>query len=130
MSNSMSFFQELTAIETVLEGYRDGLYTANTELLATLFHPTANLQAPNLRLTRDEWLTRVQKRPKPDAEQAQGFDISSIEIIGQQAVVKLSCTLFGFQYTDVLSLLKENDRWLIVNKMYCDSSALQVNNPE
>ena len=51
------------------------------------------------------------------------FKIVSIEIIQDQAMVKLECPLFEHFYIDYLGLLKENGRWLIVNKMYVDLKA-------
>jgi len=35
-------------------------------------------------------------------------------------MVKVECPLFDCEYIDFLGLLKENQQWLIVSKMYVD----------
>lgn len=103
--------------------YIRGLYEGDVELLRSVFHETAMLQSPNLRLTREEWLKRVGSRPKPcDAGSKADFQVLSIDIEQKLAMVKVFCPLFEFRYVDFLSLLKEDGRWLIVNKTYADSS--------
>ncbi|WP_415896215.1 nuclear transport factor 2 family protein [Neptuniibacter sp. PT34_22] len=63
----------------------------------------------------------VETRATPESlGQAFNFKILSIEIIQDQAMVKLECPLFDYFYIDFLGLLKEQGRWLIVNKMYTD----------
>ena len=113
---------EFNLIMNIIQDYFDGLYDADTEKLRKLFHPDAFLKAPDLRRSLENWLHTVASRPKP-AEQKQdyGFKILSIEVVKDQAMVKVDVPLFEFRYIDYLGLLKEKDNWLIVNKMYTDT---------
>jgi len=112
---------EIQTIEQIITDYFDGLYEADVEKLRNIFHSDSVLKAPNLRRSRDEWLHAVGSRPVPKQEgESYRFKIISIEVIGEQAMVKLECPLFEKYYIDFIGLLKENGRWQIVNKMYCD----------
>lgn len=109
-------------IRRIALSYFHGLYKADVELLRSLFHETATLQAPGLRLTRDEWLERVGSRPIPrDEGSREDFEILAMDIEQSLATVKVFCPLFQHCYIDFLTLLKEDGRWLIVNKTYADS---------
>lgn len=117
----------LDEVRLVARSYFIGLYTADVELLRSIFHVTATLQAPNLRLTRDEWLDRVASRPVPsNADSSRGFKILATDVGTRLAMMKLRCPLFQFCYTDFLTLLKEDGRWLIVNKTYADCPDWQI----
>lgn len=103
----------------LVQDYFAGLYRGDAEQLRGLFHPDAWLKAPGLRRSLDEWLAAVATRPVPQAlGEVYRFRILSVEIIQDQAMVKAECPLFEHFYLDFLGLLKENGRWLIVNKMY------------
>ena len=115
---------EFEAILALIQYYFDGLYRGDTSLLRSIFHDDAILKSPGLRRTLDEWLDAVKTRPIPFEEgQHYSFKVISIEVIQDQAMVKLECPLFNYFYIDFLGLLKENGRWLIVNKMYTDVKA-------
>jgi hypothetical protein len=114
---------EFDDVITLVQIYFEGLYQGDVKKLASIFHADAFLKAPGLRRSLTEWLAAVAERPIP-AQQglAYNFRLLSIEIIKDQAMVKLDCPLFDHAYVDFLSLLKENGRWLVVNKMYTDLS--------
>ena len=63
----------------------------------------------------------VASRPIP-ADEGHGFNykILSVEVLGDQAMVKASCPLLGHDFIDYLGFLRENGVWLIVSKMYAD----------
>ncbi|MBL4795478.1 MAG: nuclear transport factor 2 family protein [Pseudomonadales bacterium] len=112
---------EFKSVMSLMQDYCDGLHHGDTVQLRAIFHPDAFLKAPGLRRSLEQWLDAVASRPVP-AQQGLPYDFKllSIEIIKDQAMVKLECPLFDFFYVDYLGLLKENGRWLIVNKMYTD----------
>lgn len=112
---------EFESVMTLVQAYFDGLYQGDVKKLRSIFHPDAFLKAPKLRRSLDQWLKAVAARPIP-AQQGQTYDFKllSIEVIQDQAMVKLDCPLFEHAYVDFLGLLKENGHWLIVNKMYTD----------
>ncbi|MGY8869777.1 MAG: nuclear transport factor 2 family protein [Pseudomonadales bacterium] len=112
---------EFESVMVLVRDYFDGLHHGEVSKLRAIFHPDAYLKAPRLRRSLEEWLSAVARRPVPSQQgQPYNFKLLSIEIIKDQAMVKLECPLFDHFYVDFLSLLKENGRWLIVNKMYSD----------
>jgi len=112
---------DFDSVMTLVQAYFDGLHQGNVEKLESIFHADAFLKAPGLRRSLQQWLEAVADRSIP-AQQGQAYDFKllSIEVIKDQAMVKLECPLFEHAYVDFLGLLKENGRWLIVNKMYTD----------
>jgi len=110
---------EYESVMTLVSIYFDGLHSGDVSKLETIFHHDAFLKAPGLRYSLGQWLDVVGSRPVPNQQgRTYNFKLLSIEIIKDQAMVKLECPLFDHFYIDFLSLLKENGRWLIVNKMY------------
>ena len=108
-------------VMTLVSVYFEGLHHGDVSKLRAIFHPDAFLKAPGKRRSLDQWLADITNRPVP-AQQGASYDfkILSIDLVQDQAMVKLSCPLFEFNYIDFLGLLKENGQWLIVNKMYTD----------
>ena len=103
----------------VLNDYFDGLYDGDVDKLRNHFHDDAWLKGNGYRKTRDEWLEAVASRPKPrDEGMDYGFNILSLEIVNDQAMAKLDTPLPAAHFVDFLSLLKEDGRWQIVNKIF------------
>jgi len=108
-------------VESIVKDYFSGLHHADTTKLENIFHPDAYLKAPGQRRNLHEWLEFVGQREVPAQRgDSEGFKILSMDIMHEQAMVKVLCPLLGRIYVDFLGLLKENGRWLIVNKMYAD----------
>jgi len=108
-------------VERIVKDYFAGLHHADLTKLRNIFHPDAYLKAPGLRRNLDEWLELVSKREVPAQRgDPEGFKILSMDVMHEQAMVKVLCPLLGRIYVDFLGLLKENGQWLIVNKMYAD----------
>jgi len=112
---------DFTSVMALVGEYFHGLHQGDTKRLGAIFHADTFLKAPGLRRSLQDWLDAVATRPIP-TQQTQSFNykLLSVEIIKDQAVVKLECPLFDHAYVDFLGLLKEDGRWLIVNKMYTD----------
>jgi hypothetical protein len=112
---------DFKSVMTLVKHYFDGLHHGEVAKLRSIFHPDAFLKAPGLQRSLDQWLDAVATRPVPHQEgHPYDYKLLSIEVIKDQAMVKLECPLFDHFYVDFLGLLKENGRWLIVNKMYTD----------
>lgn len=121
MTTNPAIDDDFAKIRTIINSYFTGLYQGNSSQLKAIFHPTAMLKSPGNFRTLDRWLEDVETRATPESlGQPFDFKILSIEIIQDQAMVKLECPLFDYFYIDFLGLLKEQGRWLIVNKMYTD----------
>lgn len=112
---------DLNDIEAVLHSYFDGLYHGDVAKLNSIFHPDAWLKAPGVRRSLNQWLKDVAERTTPaELNQARAFKILAIDVVQDQAMAKIHCPLFDFNYIDFLGLLKEEGKWSIVNKMYSD----------
>lgn len=108
-------------ISSIMQQYFDGLHHGDVDKLAAIFDSRCQLQAPGMRLSRDEWFARVATRNSPASRHdPYEYRILSIDIQGSQAMVQVDCPLLGNRFTDYLSLMHENGRWQIVNKMYAD----------
>ena len=113
--------QDFQAVMSVLQDYFEGLHQANTKKLSRICAEELVLSSPNLRRTRKEWFELINSRPIPQDEgHPFNYKILSIDVIGDQAMAKLYCPLLGHRYIDFIGLLKENQQWKIVNKMYCE----------
>ena len=111
--------QDFEKINEILQDYFGGLYEVDVDKLRAIFHLDTVLKANGLRKTRDEWLDAIASRPVPKEHGFNyDFNVISIEIINDQAMVKANVPLMAGHYIDYLGLLKEDGRWLIVNKMY------------
>lgn len=115
----MSDFDQITEM---VHAYFHGLHTGDVEVLKSIFNLETCLMAPNERRSMGQWLSDVVHRPSPLSE---GYDykykILSIDLVQEQAIVKVSCPLFQYQYVDFLGFLKEKGEWKIVSKMYVDT---------
>lgn len=112
---------DLIAIEAIIQDYFYGLYHGDVAKLTSIFHPDVWLKAPGVRHSLAQWLENVANRSTPaELNQLFEFKILSVDVVQDQAMVKIQCPLFDFNYIDFLGLLKEQDQWLIVNKMYTD----------
>jgi hypothetical protein len=110
-------------IGTLLEDYLKGLYTGDTALLRTLFHPQATLfgdiRGAPYQNTLDGWLTAIEQRQSP-RELGEEFRMETlgIEVINEIAYARCRCPMLGFNYMDYLSLLRQGGRWAITNKLF------------
>jgi hypothetical protein len=110
-------------VSEVLRAYCDGIYSGNVEQLRSAFHPSAILWGevkgqPYFR-PLDEYLTVVRDRESPQARgESYAMRILGMEIHGNIALAKVCCRMLGYNYTDFLSLLYQDNRWGIVAKVF------------
>lgn len=108
-------------VRSIINRYFQGLYTGNVDDLNTLFQDDTWLITPNGRRSKYQWLRDVEGRATPvERQQSYDFEILSVDIVKNQAMVKVYCPLFEFKYIDFLGLIKTEGEWLIVSKMYTD----------
>lgn len=115
---------DINEITTIIHDYFDGLHYGDVDKLEPIFHPDVWLKAPAVRRSLVSWLSDVKSREAP-AELNKPFDykILALDVVQDQAMVKIYCPLFDFHYIDFLGLLKEDGKWQIVTKMYTDIKA-------
>lgn len=112
---------DFAIITDIVQQYFDGLYYGDVAKLATIFHSDTWLNTPSKRRTVEEWLSDVANRETPKAQgRAYKFMLLSLDVVQDQAMAKVHCPLFDFNYIDFLGLLKEDGQWRIVSKMYTD----------
>ncbi|TDR20687.1 nuclear transport factor 2 family protein [Marinicella litoralis] len=117
----MTSVNEFELVNDIVQAYFDGLHHGDVAKLRTIFHPDVFLKAPGSRRSLEQWLSAVASRPVPSQQgRSYDFKLLSIEVIKNQAMVKLECPLFEHHYIDFLGLLKEDGHWKIVTKMYTD----------
>lgn len=121
MNNSQPSTSDFESITSIIQSYFHGLHNGDVAKLKAIFHRDTWLKAPGVRRSLEQWLEAVADRPVP-AQQSKPFNykILSVDVVQDQAMVKIHCPLFDFNYIDFLGLLKEQGQWLIVNKMYDD----------
>jgi protease I len=119
----MSEASTVQAIALVIHKYFDGMHQGAPDLLGKCFHKDAYLigfyHGEYMRETAAEWIEVVRASPKP-VELGAPFDmnISSIDISGPTALVKVTAWLDGLLYTDYLTLMLMPEGWQIVHKTY------------
>ena len=112
------------AIEQTIQTYFDGLYEGNADKLGSVFHENSALtwdQDGQISvLPRDAWLKMVRERPSSQSRNLARDD--AILLLDQSgpttAFVKVKCQIPPRYFNDYLSLLKTNEKWLIVQKVY------------
>lgn len=113
-----------SAIEQAIQTYFDGLYEGNADKLARVFHETSALtweQDGKVAIwTLAQWLQAVRERPSPQSKGLARDD--ALLLLDQSgpttAFVKVRCQIPPRHFTDYLSLLKLEGRWVIVQKVF------------
>ena len=124
MKDKVNDAESFRAILTLLGNYFEGLYQADSALLATLFHPKAqyvNTVSDDYRvLTLAEYKTVLDQRVAPASTGEQRNErIVSIEIGDKNlAFVRAEMTMMGRLYTDFLTLIFYEEQWLIISKVF------------
>ncbi len=114
---------DLESISQTIHLYFEGMYHSDTEKLKRAFHPQASLygylEGELVIIPLDNWLAHVRGVPAP-VENGEEYDmkIVSTDVTGAVAVVKVADLYLGKRFTDYLSLVKAEDHWLIVNKVF------------
>lgn len=111
-------------VAAALGDYFDGLYHSDTARLARIFHPLAHYVCASegtlTHLTMDRYFPMVDARPSPASRAEPRADrIVSIEFAGPvTAFVRAECAIGPKHFTDLLTLVRLDDRWQIVSKVF------------
>jgi hypothetical protein len=112
------------AIEQSVQTYLDGLYEGDADKLASVFHETSALTCEQdgklTVLPRDQWLKWVRERGSPQSKGLARDDaILQVDQAGPTtALVKVKCQIPPRYFTDYLSLLKIDGRWVVAQKVF------------
>lgn len=121
---------DIKAIEAATRMYLDGLYEGDAGKLEHVFHTTSALTHAQedgmIKIVpRAEWLDAVRNRPSPKAAGLAREDhILTIDLVGPTlALVKVKCQMPPRYFTDLLSFLKVDSKWQIVQKVFMTETA-------
>lgn len=117
---------QVNDILAVVQIYLDGLYEGDTAKIRQSFHPASSLFAVAadgklVNMPREEWCKMVEGRASPKASglTREHEQILSVDITGPNtALVKLNCAIAPRFFTDYLSLIRLDGRWVVINKTF------------
>ena len=121
-----------SAIVAVLKAYYDALYRCDLELLAQVFHPSAQYFTASsgelLHLDMHTYFPIVEQRISPKSlGETYGFSIDSIEVVGNvTALARMRSSLFSKDYIDLLALIKIDGKWQIISKVFHYTSQINA----
>ena len=113
---------EIDAVRAVVVDYLEGMIWGQTERIERAFHPKA-VQVGHFAgtyefLSRQEFVDWLKAEPSEPAGSPYVASLLSVEVTGDVAVVKVSDTCFGTDFTDWLVLVRDAGRWQIVTKAF------------
>lgn len=112
---------EEAAVRQAIEHYFRGHATGQGEHFRKVFHADAKLffirDGKVTQWTAEEFISRASGKPAPDEAQRKRT-IDSVDIAGDAAFVKLTLDYPRVVFTDYMSMLKVDGRWVIVNKTF------------
>jgi hypothetical protein len=109
-------------IEDVLQDYFQGYQQADTKLIQKAFHAQTRLQSVDgakiIVTEMKDWLVSLEERRLRGDFRKGELKIESMDVTEYAASIKLNIRFPAFVFTDYLSLLKIDGKWLIVGKIY------------
>lgn len=111
-------------IVEIMKIYFDGLYHAESKILANVFHPDARyvntVDGDYMNYSRREYFDIIEQRTSPASQGELCNDqILSIEFGGSHmAFVRAEMTMMGRQYIDFLTLTFDQNGWRIMSKVF------------
>jgi hypothetical protein len=107
----------------VVEKYLGGIYRGNVEDLREVFHDNARVEDVITGTFRSrsaaEYIQAVASRQSPfSAGEKFTMTPMSIEVLGDMAVVTADLRFLGNHFFNVLSLLRDDGRWVIAHKLF------------
>lgn len=122
LSSSYVFASGSETIERVIDDYFQGYQTADTFLIQKAFHSDTKLLSVDDNkldtIEMSDWLKSLEERKLKGDIRKGKLRIESIDITHESAVVKLKIRFSKFEFTDYLSLLRIDHKWIIVGKIY------------
>lgn len=116
---------DLQKINDTAWTYYHGMIYGDEKLLKKAFHPKAVVSgwfngelAWNPREAFIKLCQTLPKPPKGGVGKGYHFEVTAIDIVNDIANVKVDDTVAGTAFTDYLTMLKQGQRWVIVNKTF------------
>ncbi len=124
--------QNFATIVHVMGTYFDGLYQADSKILANVFHPDARyvnaLQGDYMNRSMQEYFTVVDGRVPPAQTSDERDDqILSIKFgVNRIAFVEAQMTMSGRVYIDYLTLIFDDGEWRIIAKVFSSAPKMEA----
>ena len=119
---SQTWAQGSEKIENTIKDYFNVYQQADTNLIKKAFHSETSLLSVDEGrmevLEMKDWLKGLEDRNARGDIRVGQLKIENIDVTHQTASVKLKIRFPKFEFTDYLSLLKVDGKWLIVGKIY------------
>ena len=114
---------DIRALAAIAKTYCDAAYEMDADKFASLFHPSCSVtkagEDGNVSVTPIEmWLAGVRSMKAPKLQGLERHDeILSIDVVRELALLKLKLQIPPSYFTDMLSCLKVDGAWRIVQKV-------------
>jgi Putative lumazine-binding len=114
---------DIRALAAIAKTYCDAAYEMDADKFASLFHPSCSVtkagEDGGVSVTPIEvWLAGVRSMKAPKLQGLERHDeILSIDVVGELALLKLKLQIPPRYFTDMLSCLKVDGAWRIVQKV-------------
>ncbi|MFO1091506.1 MAG: nuclear transport factor 2 family protein [Hyphomicrobiales bacterium] len=110
------------AVTRVVNDYLDGMIYGDEAMLRRAFHPDCpqighldgRFEYENL----DQFIAWIRGETVLEPGTPYYSEIVTIDLAGDMAMVKVVDDAFGSRFTDYLTLVRHEGRWLIVSKTY------------
>ena len=114
---------DVRALRSLAQTYFDAAYEMDADKFASIFHPSCSVtkagEDGNVSVTPIEmWLAGVRSMKAPKLQGLERHDeILSIDVVRELALLKLKLQIPPRYFTDMLSCLKVDGAWRIVQKV-------------
>ena len=114
---------DIRGLLTVAQVYFDAAYEMDAEKFASIFHPSSSVTKVgddgNVSVTPIEtWLAGVRKMKAPKQQGSVRHDqVLSVDVTKEMALLQVKLQVPPRRFTDMLSCLKVNGTWKIVQKV-------------
>ena len=119
LAKSQTAESEIEAVKTVCNYYLDGGTNGDSVMFSKAFSPDGLMQFMRNDTLRTVSLKDFMARmPNSGKKEDRKTKIESVEVFGNAAVAKLTIEYPAFYFHDIMSLLKTNNGWKIVGKIF------------
>ncbi|MGE8154779.1 nuclear transport factor 2 family protein [Pseudomonas vancouverensis] len=109
-------------IDLAVRNYVQGMVFADEALLRQAFHPACciigHYQQELEWASLDDFIAAIKVEGPATAGVQPFWQVLQVDVTGDAATVKVIDDYAGMRFTDYLSLLKVDGRWVIINKLY------------
>ncbi|SEC25315.1 Putative lumazine-binding [Tenacibaculum sp. MAR_2009_124] len=115
--------ENMLEIESLIENYFEGIFYGEVKKLENCFYENTlihgDIKGEAYLKNVQEYVEGVKNRQSPsELNETFKMNIIGVDVIGNTAMVKAHVPMLGYNYYDYLSLVKIDNHWKIVNKIF------------